>query len=45
MEMNYFFGEQGVFEKHSLSYGSIKQRCYAKKETFINYMLTSINFI
>ena len=35
--MNYFFGEQGVFEKHSLSYGLKKQPNYMEKETFSNY--------
>jgi len=29
--MNYFLAKQDVFEKHSLSYGSIKQRGYVKK--------------
>jgi len=33
--MSDFFVEQGVLEKHSLSYGSRKQRSYAEKESFL----------
>ena len=38
-KMNYFFAEQGVFEKHSRSYGSIRQRSYAEKETFFRLQI------
>ena len=34
--MSYFFAQRGVFEKHSQSYGSIKQRSYVEKEPFFN---------
>jgi len=37
--MNYFIVEQGVFEKHSHSYGSRKQRSYTRKESFFNLLI------